>query len=742
MKNSQIIGFLCVLLFIVSCSTKKDAFLNRKYNALTTQYNILYNGGIAFEEGLSEINLNYEDDFFELLPIEPLSFDNIKFRIPILSTGAKEPGIGFDVKTTTKTEPEVPLSSFDIAEQKAVKAIQKHSMNFAGKERNKKIDDAYLLLGKSRYYTERFIPAIDAYNYIIANYPDASLINETKIWRAKAHIRIENEELAIETLQILLRKPDLPDFIREDASTALAMAYSKADTIELVRKYLWQATETSKNKTQTARNLFVLGQLYGLDGIKDTASIVFKKLINFKQAPYKFRIHAEIELAKNSVSDSSSSAIIERYNKLIKNRDNRPYLDKIYYQIAVLQEKKDSVNLAVLNYNNSLRAKQGGAKQKTFSYEKLANIYFKNLDYVTAGAYYDSILQVAKNKNTLRIKRLERRAKNLSSLVKYEKNLQKNDSILTLAALPKEQLEQYFQEYIDKIKKEDEELAQKKLNQISFGSSFGGGLQSTKAKGKWYFYNTQSLGFGKSEFKRVWGSRPLEDNWRISDKSIIVNGSNEDKDLITSIKNPRYEISTYLETVPSSAKELDSLTFDRNTALFELGLIYKEQFKNPPKATRNLERLLVSNPDKELILPANYHLYQLYSLTGNTKAAQYKDFILNSYPDSPFSKIILNPEIELSKEKEVDEDAEVYEIAYRLYKDDFFEDAICFIDMTIPTLAEGSVLLSKFELLKAYAIGKYQNKDSYIAALEKVVINFPQTEQGKKALEVMKRLKK
>ena len=742
MKNSQIIGFLCVLLFIVSCSTKKDAFLNRKYNALTTQYNILYNGGIAFEEGLSEINLNYEDDFFELLPIEPLSFDNIKFRIPILSTGAKEPGIGFDVKTTTNAEPEVQLTPFDIAEQKAVKAIQKHSMNFAGKERNKKIDDAYLLLGKSRYYTERFIPAIDAYNYIIANYPDASLINETKIWRAKAHIRIENEELAIETLQILLRKPDLPDFIREDANTALAMAYSKADTIELVRKHLWKATETSKNKTQTARNLFVLGQLYGLDKIKDTASIVFKKLINFKQAPYKYKIHAAIELAKNSVSDSSSLAILERYKKLIKNRDNRPYLDKLYYQVAVLKQESDNLEEAIFYYNQSLRAKNGGSKQKTYSYEQLAKIYFKDLDYVTAGAYYDSILQVAQNKNTLRIKRLERRAKNLSSLVKYEKNLQKNDSILTLAGLSKDQLENYFQEYIDKIKKEDEELAQKKLNQISFGSSFGGGLQSTDFKGKWYFYNTQSLGFGKGEFKRVWGNRPLEDNWRISDKSVLSTESNMDNNLVTNLKNPRYEISTYLETVPTSAKDLDSLKFERNTALFELGLIYKEQFKNTPKAINNLERLLVSNPDNELILPTNYHLYQLYSVSGNTKASQYKDFILNSYPDSPFSKIILNPEIELSKEKVIDEDAEVYEIAYRLYKDDFFEDAICFIDMTIPTLAEGSNLLSKFELLKAYAIGKYQNKDSYIAALEKVVVNFPQTEQGKKALEVMKRLKK
>ena len=736
MKNSQKIGLLGALMFIVSCSTKKDAFLNMNYNALTTQYNILYNGGLAFNEGLQEINASYEDDFFELLPIEPLTFKNKKFRLPQLSSSSNKPGKGFK----ESPEQEESLTPFDIAEQKAVKAIQKHSMNIYGKERNKKIDDAYLLLGKSRYYTERFIPAVDAYNYIIANYPNANLLNETKIWRAKAHIRLENQELAIETLEILLRKPDLSDLIREEATTTLAMAYSKADTIELVRKYLWQATETSKNKVQKARNLFVLGQLYGLDGIKDTASIVFKKLINFKQAPYKFRIHAEIELAKNSVSDSSSSAIIERYNKLIKNRDNRPYLDKIYYQIAVLQEKKDSTNLAVLNYNNSLRAKQGGAKQKTFSYEKLANIYFKNLDYVTASAYYDSILNVAENKQTLRIKRIERRSKNLTSLTKNEKLLQRNDSILLLASMPKEALEEYFQEYINKIKKEDEALAQKKLNALSFGSSFGGSSLSIDTAGKWYFYNTQSLGFGKGEFKRVWGNRPLEDNWRISDKSIISSDVVA-KEAGENQKIARYELSTYLETVPTTSKKIDSLVYDRNTALFELGLIYKEQFKNKPKSITNLERLLVSKPDKELILPTNYHLFELYSSSNNSKSVTYKNYILENYPESPFAKIILNPEIELSKEIKIDLDSEVYEIAYHLYKDDFFEEAICFIDMTIPTLDEGSILISKFELLKAYAIGKYQNKDSYIAALEKVAVGYPQTEQGKKALEIMKRLK-
>ena len=737
MKNSQKIGFLSLLLLIISCSTKKDAFLNRKYNAITTEYNILYNGGVAFQEGINAINSTYEDDFFELLPIEPLTFEGVKNRIPKLSSVSVGPGMGF--KNNPETEEE--LTPFDISEQKAVKAIQKHSMNIYGKERNKKIDDAYLLLGKSRYYTERFIPAIDAYNYIIANYPNASLINETKIWRAKAHIRIENEELAIETLEIMLRKSDLSDLIREEANTALAMAYTKMDSIHIVRKHLWLATKTSKNKVQKARNLFILGQLYGLEKIKDTASLVFQKLINFNQAPYKYKIYAAIELAKNSVSDSSSVAILERYRKLIKNRDNRPYLDGLYYQVAVLEEERDSIEGAILNYNKSLRVKNGGVKQQTYSYEKLANLYFKDLDYVRAGAYYDSILQVAINKQTLRIKRIERRSKNLTSLTRYEEILQTNDSILALVALPKDQLEEYFQEYIDKIKKQDEELAQKKLNSLSFGSSFGGGAQSKETEGKWYFYNVQSLGFGKGDFKRVWGNRPLEDNWRRSDKSIISSETVEEKSIINK-KVARYELSTYLETVPTKRKKIDSLVFNRNTALFELGLIYKEQFKNIPKSINNLERLLVSNPIKELVLPTNYHLYQLYSLSGNTKANEYKNIILNKYPESPFAKIILNPEIELSKEKKIDEDSEVYEIAYRLYKDDFFEDVICFIDMTIPTLEEGSILISKFELLKAYSIGKYQNKDSYIAALEKVAVDYPQTEQGKKALEIMKRLKK
>ena len=47
------------------------------------------------------------------------------------------------------------IPGFQKAEEKSVKAIQKHSMNIKGYQKNLLIDDAYILLGKSRYFDRR-----------------------------------------------------------------------------------------------------------------------------------------------------------------------------------------------------------------------------------------------------------------------------------------------------------------------------------------------------------------------------------------------------------------------------------------------------------------------------------------------------------------------------------------------------------------------------------------------------------
>ena len=471
MKNTQkIVAILILFVAIYSCSAKKDSVISRNFHAITTKYNVLFNGKEAFKKGIEEINTNYKDDWFKRLPIEPIEFEEDKIVLSTLNNG---PGAGFG---GAKEEEKKELTTFEKAEEKAVKAIQKHGMNIDGIERNRQIDDAYLLLGKSRYYAQRFIPAIEAFNYVIANYPQADLIAETKIWRAKANTRNDNEETAIEAMKLLLVVRDtleasLPDNIKEQAHTALAMAYVKSDSMQNAKKHLQLATRTLKNRDQAARNLFVLGQMYSNENQKDSAFYIFNKLANFRKAPYKYKIHANIELAKNFSKDSLSTTLLERMQKLIKNRDNRPYLDELYYQTAVLHQNNDSIKLAFENYNNSLRANNGSDKQKTFTYEKLGNLYFKDSEYQYASSYYDSVLQVSVDTLDIRIRRIKRKHKNLASLIKFEEVVTINDSIVKIASLSKDEQKQFFEEYIENLKKADEEAAQLRLNQIAFGNA-------------------------------------------------------------------------------------------------------------------------------------------------------------------------------------------------------------------------------------------------------------------------------
>ncbi len=735
----KIVSILSVFAILSSCSTRKDTIVSRNWHSLNTKFNVLFNGKEAFKEGIDGINESYKDDWFEQLPIEPIKFAREKIEIPKFNNSI---GAGFG---DAKDEEKKASTPFGIAEEKAVKAIQKHGMNIAGEERNSQIDDAYLLLGKARYYDQRFIPAIESFNYVISNYPFANLINETKIWRAKTNIRLDNEEFAIETLNLLLKvkdtlEPELPEDIKEQGYTALAMAYVKMDSIQKAKKFLIKATETLTNKDQGARNLFVLGQIYSSENKKDSASVIFKKIINFGKAPEKYKMHANIELAKNTTSDSTSVVILNKMQKLVKDRDNRKYLDELYYQIGLLHEKNDSTGLATAYYNKSLRTDSDNIKQKTFTFEKLGNINFKNSKYQLASSYYDSIINIAADTLNLRIRRIKRKHRNLASLINFEETVTRTDSILRIASLSKEEQETYFQKYIDNLKKKDEEIAQLKLNQQAFGASFAGNSLKSNKKGKWYFYNSQSLGFGKNEFKKIWGNRQLEDDWRWSSK-ISINSKKKDTLKINQI-SLRYDLASYLKTIPTDKNKIDTLILNRNQALYELGLIYKEQFKNTKLAIERLERVASLDPKKELILPINWHLYQVYKDVGDQKKSdKHQNIILTKYTNTIFAKTIRNPNKKIEEEISVDEIENVYKEIYYLYKDNKYQETVAKVVDILPSI-ENSKLIAKFELLRAYAIGKYTDKKTYKFALEAIVIKYGNTAEGKQAKKIIEQLSK
>ncbi|MFN0728414.1 type IX secretion system periplasmic lipoprotein PorW/SprE [Polaribacter gochangensis] len=733
MKNKNtIVLFLIAIVAFISCSTKKDAFVNRAYNSITTKYNILYNGNLAFQEGLDQINQQHKDNFWEQLSIEPITFEE---KSTSIASFGGNPGF-----PDANDEEEKPLTTFDKAEEKAVKAIQLHSMNIGGRERNNQIDDAYLLLGKSRYYTQRFIPAIEAFNYVIINYPYADLIDETRIWRAKTNIRLDNDQFAIETLKIVLKNEELDPRIKEEAHTALAMAYVKNDSIQRAIEHLTLATATQTNTEQAARNLFVLGQIYSSENKKDSAAIVFNRLINFKKAPYKFKIYANIDLAKASTSDSAVSSLITKFKTLIKDRENRGYLDALYYQKGLLEEKRDSLHIALKDFKTSLRIPDGDLVQKTYTYEKLGNISFDYSLFVQASAYYDSVIQISKNSTDLRIRQIRRKHKNLAALTAFEATLKTNDSVLKIANLSKLEQITFFKKHIESLKKADEKAAKAQLKNISFGSSFSGGssIKSTK-KGKWYFYNVQSLNFGKNEFEKVWGNRPLEDNWRISDKQqaqVVTTTTSTKKE--ATVWLPKYNLKTYLDALPQTKSAIDSLIYNRNEALYQTGIIYKEQFKDVDLAIFRLERLLKEKPDKMLLLPTKYHLYQLYSELKSSKAAEYKALIIKEYPASRYAEILQNKP-KKQDEKKIGQTEAIYKELYYIYKDDKFEDVVSQIIELAPEIKDSN-LIAKFELLKAMAIGKYQSKEAYKKALEYVLFNYGNTKEGQRAKEIIKQL--
>src|SRR5690606_19259884 len=202
LRHTLIIATIAGGLTFSACSTQKDKFVNRNWHALNTKYNTLYNGNIAFEKGREELNASYRDDYSEILPVERLQ-----------------------VTEEIKLDSEDNNPNFIIAEEKATKAIQKHSMDIKDEERNPQTDEAFLLLGKSRYFDQRYIPALEAFNYILNKYSQSDKLNEATIWREKVNIRLENEELALKNLKRLIKQEYLSDQEYADARAMMGQAY-------------------------------------------------------------------------------------------------------------------------------------------------------------------------------------------------------------------------------------------------------------------------------------------------------------------------------------------------------------------------------------------------------------------------------------------------------------------------------------------------------------------------------------
>jgi len=708
-------------IFVVGCSRKKDNFISKNFHAVTAQYNTLFNGYNALTQGKENLANHYTDNYWEILPIE-----RMQVREEVFLPGQ------------TKN------SDFEKAEEKAVKAIQMHSMNIEGKEKNPQIDEAYLLLGKARYFDQRFVPALEAFNFILYKYPASDKINQAKIWREKVNIRLENDELAIKNLKRLLYQEELKPQDLADATSMLAQAYINTKSLDSAVAQLEIASAKTKNNDEKGRYRFIQGQLYNQLSYKDSANLAFDKVIELnRKTPRIYLISAHIEKAKNfNFTNGNKLEFLELLTDLEEDRENRPYLDKIYYQIAEYHKENDSNTLAYAYYNKSLRTISQDKYLKALSYQTLGNMSFDNSAYKNAGAYYDSTMLNLKQ-NSKMFRAIKRKRDNLGDVIYYEDVAQRNDSILRLVNMSKEERLRLFTDYTNDLKqkaearKGKEEIAKRSSGLIinednSTKLAFG----TRESADVFYFYNPITVAFGKNEFIKTWGERQLEDNWRWSNKNPSNLGSAViDEALVNVTKEELFDPQFYITRIPSEEKEIDSLAKDRNFAYYQLGLIYKDKFKEYNLAKDKLQALLKNNPEERLILPSKYNLYKIYTLLNLEDEAEItKDDIISKHPDSRYATILLNPETILGKDENSPENS--YTNLYKQFENQKYLEVISKSDIYI-TNFDGEDIVPKFEFLKAVSKARLYGYDSYKEAINYIALNYPNSPEGKKAEEMM-----
>ncbi|QBA65425.1 tetratricopeptide repeat protein [Muriicola soli] len=720
LRNRIHILWLSAILLVSSCSTKKDAFVNRNWHALNTKYNVLYNGNLAFEEGREQLNESYRDNYWEVLPVERL-----------------------EVKDEIKLDSEDNNPNFERAEDKATKAIQKHSMEIGNQERNPQTDEAFLLLGKARYFDQRYVPAIEAFNYVLQKYTESNKLNEATIWREKTNIRLENEELAIKNLKRLLKFERLKDQEYADARAMMAQAYINLNAPDTAIQQLKIASAYTGKKAEEGRYYFIIGQLYNQLGFRDSANIAFDKIIDLgRSTPRVYWVNAHLQKIRNiEVDENNKEELLEYLTWLEINRENRPFLDKIFREIAVYHNTLEQDSLSLAYYKKSLAAANNTPQLLALNYEDLAEYHFDKNKYKIAGAYYDSVLPNLPE-NSKKYRAIRKKLDNLEDVITYENTVQYADSVISIYKMPLAEREAYFQAYIDQLKAKAEAEIAKEEEKLSVGfAAFENSKGGKENKGKFYFYNITSLGYGKTEFKRRWGNRTIEDNWRWSSKASTraldadetdMTALNEASEELT--EDQKYSLEYYLEKVPKSETVIDSLSRERNFANYQLGLIYKEKFKENLLAAGKLENVLKSEPEERLILPSKYNLFKIYEQVGSPLAIDMKENIIKNHSSSRYAEILLNPRAVLEASEDGPEAQ--YSRLYSLFEEQEFLRVITGAEETINRFT-GDPIVPKLEMLKATAIGRLQGFKEFKEALNYVALNYPNQPEGKKAQQMV-----
>ncbi len=722
-----------IVVLIAACSTEKDAFLNRTYHRLTARDNGWFNANEKLKETVAAMEKAYVDDYDEVLPIF------------IYGTEEQAKGLVPDLEKCI---------------EKCSVVIERHSMDNGKGETNTWIDDAYFVIGKSHFYKRAYFDAERTFEFAGRRFKGQDRQLESKLWSARTAIQNEQYAKAQSALDEVKNQKELPKKFPHDQLSAIqADVNLKRGKVDDAIVDLEHASEIARNRTQKTRWMFILAQLYMAKGMEEKAIAQFKKVAR-SHPPYELGFHAEIFQAL-SFDRGNSTQLRKKLKRMRKDEKNKDHYDMIEYAMADidLKENKDSTGIAHLK--TSARVSTIDTKQKAKSFLKLADLYFDDKKYPSAQQYYDSTRSLLAETHK-RFEEVNTRADVLNELVEQLDIIAFEDSVQAFAKLPKEEQEKLIKQRIKERQREedDKEAAEAAAREVE--STTGkdnpkpqpGGNNSTA----WYFYNPTQISRGSAEFKKKWGTRTNEDEWRRKDKAgsafaeepeELENDSSEvakdGKDGEPAWKDPE----SYMKDVPVDSVALEASNIKICSALYISGTIYKEKLKDIDAAIESFQVLNSRFDECQYTAESYYQLYRIYLAKEKTGfvdfegrgSAYYADIIQERWPDSEFARLVRDPNQLMADEERKKKEESDYVEVYRQYRERSYFPVIATCTFVI-TETPKNHLLPKYHLLKAMAIGGTREAQAFRTALAEVLSKFPGSDEAKAAADIMATLDK
>lgn len=756
---------LCGVCSLWSCGTKKNTKVSRFYHAMTTRFNIYFNGKVSFDEALKSMEDGYQENYSDLIYLHAISAQPKE---------KAETGGPFD-RTIEKSNKAIKLHSIRVkpAKKPGWRNDPKQVAFQEQEEYNPYLKNSWLIMGQAQFYNADFLQASATFSYIARHYThDPEVVAEATLWQARCYSELDwlyEAEMILDRMN----KNGFPKSCKELYDYVYADYLIKSEKYQEAIPYLGASIQAETNRRQRARMRYLLGQIYAMEGQNALAYETFGKVAR-SNPPYELEFAARIRQTEVFPGGNFDKVrkMLERMSRSSKNKD---YLDQVYYALGNLYMTRQDTTEAVSQYHLGVEKSTRNGLDKAICALRLGDIYFIQRDYVNAQPCFADAL-ASMPQEYREYPRVSKLSAVLDELVVHVQSVHLQDSLQALAKMPEAERLAVIDKIIeDLIKEEEEAKAQAEreaflAEQEALGTGIdrpgtevsavtipvGGGSTS------FYFYNTQAVAQGKTQFQRRWGRRPLEDDWRrrkkelstfdepmddeMMDEEALADGAGDlpadsaavDAGLEPVAADDPHNREYYLQQIPFTPEDVEASNVIIVDGLYNMAMIYKDKLEDMPLAIEAFENLDNRFPDNKYRLEAYFQIYLMALRTNDTALAEeYKAKIIQAFPESDYATAVADP-LYLEKVRTMDA---VQDSVYQKTYDGYLAGDTSIVRRNYRWIAETyplATLMPKFMFLEALSYVQSGEPERFKTALRALIEKYPDADVTELAGEMLK----